>query len=42
MGIRFVMLIDSQGTIHMNPAMQSRIQLDPQLDATVTLGEPLQ
>ena len=42
MGIRFVMLIDSQGIIHMNPAMQSRIKLDPQLDATVILGNPLQ
>ena len=42
MGIRFVMLIDSQGIIHVNPAMQSRIQLDPQLEATVRLGEPLQ
>lgn len=42
MGIRFVMLIDSQGTIHMNPAMQSRIQLDAQLETTVKLGEPLQ
>jgi thiamine biosynthesis lipoprotein len=42
MGIRFVMLIDSQGIIHMNPAMQSRIQLDPKLDATVILGDPLQ
>ena len=40
MGIRFVMLIDNNGTIHMNPAMQSRIQLDPQLDATVVLEEP--
>lgn len=40
MGIRFVMLIDNNGTIHMNPAMQSRIQLDPQLDATVVLQEP--
>lgn len=39
MGIRFVMLIDNNGTIHMNPAMQSRIQLDPQLDATVVLEE---
>lgn len=42
MGIRFVMLIDSRGIIHMNPAMQSRIQLDPKLDATVILGDPLQ
>ena len=42
MGIRFVMLIDTQGIIHMNPAMQSRIKLDQQLDATVILGEPLQ
>ncbi len=42
MGIRFVMLIDSQGTIHMNPAMQSRIQLEPKLETTVILGEPLQ
>jgi thiamine biosynthesis lipoprotein len=27
MGIRYVLLIDSEGTLHMNPAMQQRLQL---------------
>jgi thiamine biosynthesis lipoprotein len=42
MGIRYVMLIDKQGTIHMNPAMQARIQFEPGLDAAVILSGPLQ
>ena len=28
MGIRFVMLIDADGIVHMNPAMQSRVQFE--------------
>ena len=27
MGIRYVMLTDSEGRIHMNPAMQARVKL---------------
>ena len=42
MGIRYVMLIDQQGTIHINPAMQSRIHFEPGLDAQISLSAPLQ
>jgi thiamine biosynthesis lipoprotein len=42
MGIRYVMLIDKQGVIHMNPAMQSRIHFEPGLDAKINLSTPLQ
>ncbi|MGB5177792.1 MAG: FAD:protein FMN transferase [Gammaproteobacteria bacterium] len=42
MGIRHVMLIDNQGIIHMNPAMQSRIQLEPGINAEISLDAPLQ
>ena len=42
MGIRYVMLIDKQGTIHINPAMQSRIHFEPGLDAQISLSAPLQ
>jgi len=41
MGIRHVMLIDKQGTVHMNPAMQSRIHFEPGLDAQISLSAPL-
>jgi thiamine biosynthesis lipoprotein len=42
MGIRYVMLIDTQGIIHINPAMQSRIHFEPGLDAHINLSAPLQ
>lgn len=42
MGIRYVMLIDTLGTIHMNPAMQSRIHFEPGIDAEIRLSAPLQ
>jgi thiamine biosynthesis lipoprotein len=42
MGIRYVMLIDKQGTIHMNPAMQSRIHFESGLDAQISLSARLQ
>lgn len=42
MGIRYVMLIDTQGTIHMNPAMQSRIHFEPGIHADISLSSPLQ
>jgi thiamine biosynthesis lipoprotein len=42
MGIRYVMLIDTHGTIHMNPAMQSRIHFEPGIDANISLSAPLQ
>jgi thiamine biosynthesis lipoprotein len=42
MGIRYVMLIDTRGTIHMNPAMQSRLHFEPGTDANILLSPPLQ
>jgi thiamine biosynthesis lipoprotein len=42
MGIQYVMLIDTQGTIYMNPAMQSRIHFEPGIDANIILSAPLQ
>ncbi len=47
MGMRYVLLIDSEGTLHMNPAMQKRLQLlnnehpiriSPPLDDSPTPG----
>ena len=35
------MLVDADGIIHMNPAMQSRIQFEPGMDTDVHLSEPL-
>jgi thiamine biosynthesis lipoprotein len=40
MGIRYVMLIDHNGTIHMNPAMQQRVTFDT-APAAVRLSKPL-
>jgi len=42
MGIHEVMLIDKQGTVHMNPAMRSRIHFEPGLDVQISLSAPLQ
>ncbi len=39
--IRFVMLIDTDGIIHMNPAMQSRIRLEPDANVEVRLSQRL-
>ena len=41
MHIRLVMLIDTEGVIHMNPAMQSRIRFEPDVTAEIRLSEPL-
>lgn len=41
MGIRYVMLIDSEGRIHMNPAMQQRIRLANPETSHILLSEPL-
>lgn len=41
MGIRYVMLIDQQGQIHLNPAMQARIQFIEADEATLVLSQPL-
>jgi hypothetical protein len=35
------MLIDTDGIIHMNPAMQSRIRFEPEINAEIRLLEPL-
>ena len=41
MHIGFVMLIGADGIIHMTPAMQSRIHLEPDITAEIRLSEPL-
>ncbi len=41
MHIGLVMLIDANGVIHMNPAMQSRIRFEPDNTAEIRLSEPL-
>jgi thiamine biosynthesis lipoprotein len=41
MGIRFVMLIDTEGRIHMNPAMQERINLVNPESGHIVLSQPL-
>jgi thiamine biosynthesis lipoprotein len=40
LGIRFVLLIDADGVVHMNPAMAERVEL-LQKDAQVLIGPPL-
>lgn len=41
MGIKYVMLVDSKGTIHMNPAMQKRIHLTENDASHILLSQPL-
>jgi thiamine biosynthesis lipoprotein len=41
MGIKYVMLIDDEGTIYMNPAMAKRIKLEPKFQSAVKLSRPL-
>ena len=41
MGIRYVMLIDTDGVIHMNPAMQARIRFEPGMQTEIRVSEPL-
>lgn len=41
MGIKYVMLVDLQGNIHMNPKMAKRIQLEENADYNIVLSEPL-
>ena len=40
MGIRHVMLIDTNGVVHMNPAMQSRIRFEG-ADPVLRISKPL-
>lgn len=41
MGIKYVMLIDKQGKVYMNPAMQQRIQFLTDTKPDVIISEPL-
>lgn len=41
LNIRFVMLIESDGTVHMNPAMAERIQFEVSPSPPIRLSEPL-
>ena len=41
MGIRYVMLIDTEGTIHMNPAMVERIHFINDATPSILLSQPL-
>ena len=41
MGIKYVMLIDSKGRIHMNPAMKRRIHLANSETSHIVLSQPL-
>ena len=41
MGIKLVMLVDTNGVIYMNPAMRSRIQFEAGVNVDVQLSEPL-
>ena len=40
MGVRYVMLTDDAGRIHMNPAMQARVKLKA-LNREVIISQPL-
>ena len=41
MGIKYVMLVDSDGRIHLNPAMQQRIKLVNSETSHIVLSQPL-
>lgn len=41
MGIKFVVLVDDQGTVYLNPAMKARIAFDPALDLKIVESPPL-
>lgn len=41
MGIRYVMLVDAEGIVHMNPAMAERIRFQTDPAPPVVLSEPL-
>ena len=40
MGMRYVLLVDSEGTVHMNPAMAERLELVDE-DVEIELSPPL-
>ena len=41
MGIKYVMLVDTEGRIHMNPAMRKRINLTNHESSPILLSQPL-
>lgn len=41
MGIKYVMLIDSEGNVHINPAMKARIHFESEKAPRVILSKPL-
>lgn len=41
LGLKEVMLIDSQGIIHLTPAMQKRLTFNPEIDTTILLSPAL-
>lgn len=41
MGIRYVMLVDEEGTVYMNPAMKKRVQFQPGEEPGIEISEPL-
>ena len=40
MGIRYVLMTDDQGQLHMNPAMQARVKIHAS-NRKVVISEPL-
>jgi FAD:protein FMN transferase len=41
MGIKLAMLVEESGTVHLNPNMMQRLQLDPESIAKIRLSPPL-
>lgn len=41
MGIKYVMLVDDDGVVYMNPAMQQRIQFENETPSDIRISEPL-
>lgn len=41
MGVKFAVLVDDQGTVHLNPAMRRRLTFKPGRDVTVRESPPL-
>lgn len=41
MGIKYVVLVDDEGTVYLNPAMKARIIFDPELDLKIVESPPL-
>jgi len=41
MGIKYVMLVDEEGTVYVNPAMAERVQFQPEKKPKIIITEPL-